>query len=95
LLDRDNSSPLNSYRLLDRLAQIAFAVAGSGISVVDREAATLSLLAQWLTGIEENYQVPLFVRTVDPAYLTPLPEVFGPVPDGLPALGLPRLAGIG
>jgi len=91
-----NKNPrLDGTLPLGRLAQVAFAVAGSGIPVVDREAAALSLLAQWLTGVEENYQVPLFVRAVDPAYLTPLPKVFGPVQDDLPALGLPRLARIG
>jgi hypothetical protein len=64
---------------LDRLAQATLAVASSDIPLHDRETAVLVMLAQWLTGIEHQTQMPLYFRPISPGYEVEVPEDFGSV----------------
>jgi hypothetical protein len=78
---------------LDRLAQATLAVASSKIPLPDRETAVLVMLAQWLTGMEHETQVPLYIRPISMVYEAELPEQFGPVPGQPPTSALQAPAG--
>ena len=90
-LTRGNSIPGNLP--LDRLAQATLAVSKSGLSLAERETAVLVMIAQWLTGIEHQTQVPLYIRTIDPSYDAPYHSDIGSILPALPALSLQRAPG--
>jgi hypothetical protein len=66
---------------LDRLAQATLAVASSEIPLPDRETAVLVMLAQWLTGMEHETQVPLYIRPISMKYEVSVPDDFEPEPE--------------
>ena len=76
---------------LDQLALTSIKVAESNIRLPERETVTLVMFGQWLAGVELKTQVPLYVRAIDHRYDTPLPKLFGTIPDSLPSLTLQGL----